>query len=277
MNKHIPTYDFNRNQNLDFEYTTIQSIFKKSKRQLAKPHRQGFFGLFYFTTSGGNHVIDFHAYTIHRGDLFFISEEQVHYFQDIENARAEVILFTGLFLDNDELLAEVFEQNIGNPVLNANSFIIDLFRWTQMNFQEEKKGKRQVLQNFLEIILLEIIHKKESITLSKDHVFQRFITFKKLLKNNVEKEKSVHYYANQLGVTTKTLNLTVRKIVGQSAKQYINNYVVLLAKRMLVNSSLTSTEIAYTLGFDEPTNFTKFFKHIEGVSPMAFKKKTILI
>jgi AraC-like DNA-binding protein len=47
----------------------------------------------------------------------------------------------------------------------------------------------------------------------------------------------------------------------------------LLAKRLLVNSNLTSSEIAYELGFDEPTNFTKFFQKKEKISPSMFRKE----
>jgi len=99
------------------------------------------------------------------------------------------------------------------------------------------------------------------------------LQFKKDLKEHFNKEKAVKFYADKQFISTKTLNIATREIINQSTKQYISEYIVLLAKRMLTSTSFTTTEIAYELGFDEPTNFTKFFKKKEKVTPVMFQKE----
>ena len=52
----------------------------------------------------------------------------------------------------------------------------------------------------------------------------------------------------------------------------VQEFLLLESKRMLLDPSLQIKEIAYELGFNEPTNFTKFFKKFENTSPESFRK-----
>ncbi|HBK71092.1 MAG TPA: hypothetical protein DDZ39_05440 [Flavobacteriaceae bacterium] len=86
----------------------MPAIYKKSKSKLSTPHRQEFYGLFYFTNSYGKHFIDFKEYDIKKGSVFFISNEQIHYFKNIEKTEGNVILFTNSFLENHFLIEQMF-------------------------------------------------------------------------------------------------------------------------------------------------------------------------
>lgn len=277
MKKRIPKYNFNKTLNIEFEITTINSIYQKSKSKFTKPHRQNFFGLFYFTNSYGKHIVDFKEYAIKEGDVFLISNEQVHYFQNIEKTNGKIILFTNAFLGNDFLIEQIFEQNISNPILSLNTELLvnlnALISQIEYVFASNKKFKTVILRKYLEILLFELNQIQQDNPLMNDINYQRFIQFKKDLKKNYKKQKSVKYYAAKQFISTKTLNIAIRKTIDKSAKQFINEYIVLLAKRMLINTNSTSAEIAYELGFLEPTNFAKFFKNIEGISPALFQKE----
>lgn len=277
MRNKIPKYEFNNAKDLEFELTSISAIYKKSKPKLSRPHRQNFYGLFYFTNSHGKHFVDFKEYEIKQGDLFFISNEQVHYFKNIEKTKGEVILFTNSFLENDFLIDQVFERNIGSPILSLNAQTLKdfetLIAQVKSIFISNKKMKIEILKKYLEIILLEIYQNNQESSLVQTIHHQRFIQFKKDLKEHYKEQKNVKFYADKQFISTKTLNIAVREIINQSAKQFITDYIILLVKRMLINSNYTNTEIAYKLGFDEPTNFTKFFKKREGFLPSMFQKE----
>jgi len=58
-----------------------------------------------------------------------------------------------------------------------------------------------------------------------------------------------------------------------TAKEVIDQRVVLEAKRLLVHSNATSAQIGYQLGFPEPSNFVKFFRRMTGTTPLVYKKK----
>lgn len=275
MRKDIPKYEFNNAQNIEFELTSISDILKKSKSELTIPHRQNFYGLFFFTNSNGKYYVDFKEYNIKKDTLFFISNEQVHYFKDIDKTEGKIILFTNSFLENDFLIEQVFEQNIGNPMLSINTQQVKEFNLliSQIKsiYTSSKKMKVDILKKFLEIILLETFLVNQEFYPTQSINYKRFIQFKKDLKKHFKNERGVTFYAEKQYITAKTLNIATRDIIDKSAKQFISDYIILLAKRMLIKSN--TNQISYELGFDEPTNFVKFFKNKEGISPTMFQKK----
>jgi len=275
LRKDIPKYEFNNAQNIEFELTSISDILKKSKSELTIPHRQNFYGLFFFTNSNGKYYVDFKEYNIKKDTLFFISNEQVHYFKDIDKTEGKIILFTNSFLENDFLIEQVFEQNIGNPMLSINTQQVKEFNLliSQIKsiYTSSKKMKVDILKKFLEIILLETFLVNQEFYPTQSINYKRFIQFKKDLKKHFKNERGVTFYAEKQYITAKTLNIATRDIIDKSAKQFISDYIILLAKRMLIKSN--TNQISYELGFDEPTNFVKFFKNKEGISPTIFQKK----
>ena len=75
-----------------------------------------------------------------------------------------------------------------------------------------------------------------------------------------------------MNITPKHLSQTVKNLSGKTAKELIQDRVVLEAKRLLLHTPLSIKEIAYQLGFEEPLHFSAFFKNRAGVSPTFFKE-----
>jgi AraC-like DNA-binding protein len=78
-------------------------------------------------------------------------------------------------------------------------------------------------------------------------------------------------YASQLGCSEKSLNRATRTVVDMSAKALLLGRIVLEAKRLLAHSTSPVAVIAADLGFDEPTNFVKFFRRETGMTPGGFR------
>jgi len=69
------------------------------------------------------------------------------------------------------------------------------------------------------------------------------------------------------------LNQATSKVLDKSPKELIDDRILLEAKRLLVYGNKSIKEIAFQLGFEEPTNFIKYFrKHIDK-TPMEFREK----
>ncbi|MEP1982064.1 MAG: helix-turn-helix domain-containing protein, partial [Maribacter dokdonensis] len=102
-----------------------------------------------------------------------------------------------------------------------------------------------------------------------------FIAFKNLVEQNYATTRNVKDYAEMLTITTKHLNEIVKEFTLDTAKTFIDGYVILEAKRSIVSTDNGFKEIAYEIGFDELTNFTKFFKKNTGVSPKTFRNSLI--
>ncbi len=102
--------------------------------------------------------------------------------------------------------------------------------------------------------------------------FDYLLNFNNLLEIHFKKEKGISFYADKLFVSAKVLTNTTQLMLGKTPKQLIDERVLLEAKRLLVHSNNSVKTIGFNLGFDEPTNFNKFFKKHSGQTPAAFRE-----
>jgi AraC-like DNA-binding protein len=98
--------------------------------------------------------------------------------------------------------------------------------------------------------------------------------FKELVGQHFKEYKSVNHYARQINVSEKRLGQATLKTIGKTPKQVIDDRIVLEAKRLLTHTSQSIKQIGYYLGFEEPTNFIKYFRKHEGVTPIEFREMT---
>ncbi|USX27157.1 helix-turn-helix transcriptional regulator [Oxalobacteraceae bacterium OTU3CINTB1] len=102
---------------------------------------------------------------------------------------------------------------------------------------------------------------------------QRFRRFQQLVDERFAQWHQVADYADQLGYTEKSLARAVTAVRGTTAKAFIAARINLEAKRLLVHTDLAVAGIAEKLGFDEATNFSKFFKREVGCAPAEFRRR----
>lgn len=83
----------------------------------------------------------------------------------------------------------------------------------------------------------------------------------------------VHFYADQLNVSSRYLAQVTRRISGKTPKAIIDEYIVKEIERELSTTTHTVQEIANTFGFSSQAHLTKFFKKMRGVTPSEYRKK----
>ena len=99
-----------------------------------------------------------------------------------------------------------------------------------------------------------------------------FVQFRQTLEHHYRHIHTVKEYANYLNVSTKTLTNCVYESSHSTPLKIINDRVILEAKRQLLHSSLKIKEIAFYLGFEDPSYFVKFFKRQTGYLPAEFRE-----
>ena len=85
-------------------------------------------------------------------------------------------------------------------------------------------------------------------------------------------ESSVHFYADKLNITPNYLNILSQRYLKIPASDVIKQRTILEAKRLLTSTDLSIKEIAYMLGFNDNTYFSKVFKKYVGKTPGDFKE-----
>lgn len=88
-------------------------------------------------------------------------------------------------------------------------------------------------------------------------------------------KKTVEEYAALLHVTAGHLSEVVKTVTGTTALQLICDRIITEAKNLIKYTPNDIAEIAWRLGFNEPTHFGRFFKRETGTSPASFRKANL--
>lgn len=97
-------------------------------------------------------------------------------------------------------------------------------------------------------------------------------TFQKRLAECYLQEKSVAFYARELHLPPKYLSEIMLSVTGRPAKAIILDFILLEAKSLLRQTTMSVQEISSWLGYDDFSYFTKVFRKKEGVTPLAYRK-----
>ncbi len=172
--------------------------------------------------------------------------------------------------------AHLFSPIIQVPEDSNVSNYIQLFFQEYSNIQEDY-NQENTYSALYSIIFskLERLKQYQTFHLKRSDKLNSFLAFKSLLEIHFNTSRNADFYAKKLHITYKHLNSICKDLVTITAKQFIDAFVILEAKRLLINSEIKSTELAYSLGFEEPTNFVKYFKKHTGFTPNSFKKDFI--
>jgi AraC-like DNA-binding protein len=99
--------------------------------------------------------------------------------------------------------------------------------------------------------------------------------FKKDLEGFYQKKHKVSEYADLQHLSSVYLNEVVKGETGQSVKEFIQNRIVLEAKRLALYSDWSMKEIAWELGFEDPAHFSRLFKKCQGETFTQFRVKSV--
>lgn len=90
---------------------------------------------------------------------------------------------------------------------------------------------------------------------------------------DVKQLPTVQYFADKLHLSPNYLGDIIKYYTQQSAIETIHDFVIKQAEKLLKESTLTNSEIAYTLGFEYPNYFAKFFKKHTELTPKEYRNK----
>jgi AraC-like DNA-binding protein len=268
-----------------FVFKTMEEIEEANGGAPDKPHRHNYYTVIWSYNATGKHIIDFNEYRIEPQHIFFVSPGQVHQVISNPNSTGVVILFTSEFLQKNSIREDfisnlrLFHNSDETPPLPLNESMAKKLRIfaDAMNetFKSSADMKLDTLGAYLKLFLIECNNhcslypseNSQSIEVGRSLVQN----FKNLVEIHFRTLHLVKDYADLLHVTPGYLNEVIKEAIGKPAKNYIQNRIILEAKRMLTFTNKNLKEIGYDLGFEDPSHFSKFFKAYTGISFAEFK------
>ncbi|MEU5088812.1 AraC family transcriptional regulator [Streptomyces sp. NPDC021356] len=100
-----------------------------------------------------------------------------------------------------------------------------------------------------------------------------FRRFRDAVEQDFTRDHQVEAYAARLGYSVRSLTRATNAAVGRGAKAFIDDRLVLEAKRLLLHTHLPASAIADRLGFSSTTVFTRFFRHRTTETPLGFRRR----
>lgn len=249
-----------------------------------QPHRHTFYQVLYIEKGGGSHKIDFTEHQIKGPVIYILSPGQVHDLSITDKNSLGCLInfkpdFFSSFLNKSQCVDQL-------PIFSFNR---------SASYYEIPKEKHLIFKDiFLKIKSCSDYHSKNSENLLRIHLLELFYTiidnindpeenvnitnqknliykFEKLLEENYGTEHYPKFYADKLAITANYLNFICKNVVGKTAGEIIRNRIILEAKRLLINSEFSISQISFQLGFEDNSYFTKFFKANAKTSPSEFR------
>lgn len=99
--------------------------------------------------------------------------------------------------------------------------------------------------------------------------------FLALIDRKLKDRWTVQQYVEALGTTAYLLNRVTTNAFATSAIELVRDRTVAEAKRLLLFSKSSASEIGFMLGFEDPAHFGRFFRRRTGLSPGSWRRRQI--
>ncbi|KAF2513624.1 AraC family transcriptional regulator [Flavobacterium zhairuonense] len=236
-----------------------------------------------FVESGSHKMnLGFEEYTTVPNEIIVVPAGQVFSIENIYNTYDGYIcqfhpdILIGKYGSRELLNDFDFLKISGNPKVHLSDedvpFIATILKRLQKEYTDTRVANLNIVQTYLIALFYEM--NKNSVTASKGISAAEIITnkFKELIHLHIKTHHQVNYYASLLNVSPNHLNKCVKTTTGKSAVKWIDENILLEAKYLLFQTTLSISEIAAQVGHEDQSYFSRFFKKQEGISPTRYRK-----
>lgn len=281
----IPSYPYSTKDGFSI---VCEMPLKKSKI-FKEPFRTSFISVYFITKGALTFTLDKIRYTAGINSLFLSSPNSLKQFVDSKSETEFCrIRFSASFLAKASNGSKLFKNlelfsSQYHPILNLSaaqaSLILDIIKQLNSRFIGLNKHPfgQELFHHTFCIFFFELaalsqkckVPLKTQLSIKEDLVL-RFVD---LAQESFRIQHKVRFFADQLCVTSKYLSEVVSEITGTPPHCIINNYLIVEAKLLLDNASLTVSQIADLLNFPDQSFFGKFFKRNTGISPKEYRNQ----
>lgn len=221
----------------------------------------------------GTVTVDFAHHPLEPGTVVAIRPGRVHRWDDVAGVEGTLVLFRPESVSRDspgaDPLGPVSWRLPGRPAL-VRLAADHLRREHDASRAHPLPASTPVLHALLEVLLLRVGDGAPPPPAGRE----AFRAYAAAVEAHHATSREVGWYASRLGHSARTLSRATHDAVGRSAKQFVDDRVVLEAKRLLAHTDITVAACARRTGFDDPANFSAFFRTRTGVTPGAFAART---
>ncbi len=262
---------------LDVEVIPAQAL----RERVASNPRRGFervdFHCLLFVRAGSySHTIDFETHACTAGSCLVVGPGQVHRFGPPSDWDGWIAIVAPHHVPHE---IERLPSHIRTTERVASA-IVELFeRMTDdATFATEADQLDDVLGTQAQLLVKRLAlcqPRPLAGHLVDPAIISRYRAYRAAVDGHFRQWHLVTPYARHLGYSTKSLDRACLAVSDVTAKRIIVERIVLEAKRVLAHSSDSVARVSDDLGFDEPTNFVKYFRRATNLTPTQFRNSLL--
>jgi AraC-like DNA-binding protein len=249
--------------------------FKKDIRK-TNPHKHNsYFEIIYLSKGSGYHCVDLNKYAVEPPIMYFIRQEQVHFWELETEPEGYVVIIKKAFIErslDNEL--KVLLTKISNECclqLTDNKTIEKLLQLLTQENMTADDNAFHITEGLLKALLAKVLQVSQPIINKAEIKSDLYQSFTELLIAAKGIKNKVSFYAELLNTSPQNLNAACRKAVNKTAAEILSGFVLNEAKRLLLYTNSTISEIAFAIEFADPSHFVKYFRKNVGSTPQAYR------
>jgi AraC family transcriptional regulator, transcriptional activator of pobA len=274
--------DKNYQFKFNFQIHRYEDVLRNS-RMAAPPNRWSYHRICFLKQGEGDMISGIYKFKAVKNTFFVIPSRVISSSNNwTVDSEGYVLLFNiDFFLQNNfshQFIAnkKILTSSI-QPYIHLSDDQVEEVTRIFESLLDEKKRKENINNELVAVKILELLIIGErlfeqatslDVALPFADIIKRFVD---LLEVNFAKEHSVRFYAEQLAIHPNHLNALIKKHTGISAKESIQNKLLLETKYLLHSTKLPIKQISSQMGFNDPNYFTTFFKRSENLSPVNYR------
>jgi AraC-like DNA-binding protein/mannose-6-phosphate isomerase-like protein (cupin superfamily) len=256
------------------------------------PNNHDFFELFYVYSGSGIYFTENKEYRISAGDVLLVSASLMHH---INTSKEDLKIISLAFLpdliyhpsshdiDFGYLLPFYYSgDKINHLIPSGNETAKEIIRLIQSIHSEsidKKRFFRQAAKTYVSNILLLLLQYYDKQLTDISQIIKDIYQFRRLkevfdyIRDNYADPIRLSDLAEKANLSSVYLCKYFKKVAGCTLTDYILNYRINCAKKLLLFSQLPVSEIAYSVGFSSPSYFNRIFLRIAKTAPVQYRKK----
>lgn len=239
----------------------------------------------YVEEGGGKLTVETNEITFGSATVIVLAPTIVHSFEFHKNTKGIVISFTddlvrGLgdtsasLSDRLSALENGTVLQLGDPDFNARirKLTGDILREQDIG----RDGAHLAMQAYLTLAIISMSRRGVEAVMPRRAGLgaqdETVAKLRQLIEDNFRKTRNLTAYAGWMAMTPDRLNEHCKKAAGVTAGHLIRQRLLVEAKRQLIFTQQSVSEIAYSLSFSDPSYFSRFFRKYSGQTPQQFRE-----
>jgi len=254
-------------------------------------HKHNFFELTFIIQGRGQHILNESIINYKEGDVFFLTPKDEHEFVIDEPTKFGILKFTErLFLEKANLSSSLhWRKNLDSVIFYSNIIpesiiafdkdreqLFCLYGMIKNKIDNSLVYRRNVLIELFGALIIILSRNLKSsfkgLPKSDSSDKEKIDSILAYIRQNIlDKERiKIKSIATEFFMSPHYVSVFIKKHAGISIQQYVIQYKLKMAERLMKQTNLSISEIADKTGFSDSSHFNRIFKKYKGVNPSKF-------